>query len=260
MNSSHVHDTSGFLPAVEIGDVLIPTYFLVSSFAFIVAMVFFVRRAERESLARNRALDISLVIMITGFIGARLFHVVFEEPSHYAEDLSRILEVWRGGFVWYGGALVSAAATLGFLRWKRDPVYVWLDVLAPVIALGYAIGRLSCFLAGCCYGAVCVLPNGSTAQLMLRYPTQAYAIVSELLILVFLLWVEHRGRMKWAWAKVSGQIFFVWLGLHGLSRLVMEAFRADPRGPSFAGLSLSSAISVALIVVSLSFIVKRSRP
>lgn len=242
-----IHPLSGFLPSFTLFGVVVPTYFLVAALACIAALVLLVRRADRSGLSRNRALDVSLVLMITGFVGSRLFHVFFEEPAYYWARPWLVFDIWSGGFVWYGGALMGGVCSLLFLRWRREPVGPYLDLFAPVCSLGYAIGRVACVLAGCCYGRVVELPG----HLLVRHPTQTYAVVLELLILWGLLGLE---RARPLWMRWSGALFFVWLALHACARMVMEVFRDDPRGPTVLGLSVSTCVSLGLLVLSVSLL------
>jgi phosphatidylglycerol:prolipoprotein diacylglycerol transferase len=246
-------DFSGYLPHLHLVDgVDLPTYFIVVSLTLCLCTVWLMKRAERQGFARNAALDLSVVMMLAGFIGSRLLHMFFEAPSYYAENPGRVFEVWRGGFVWYGGALGAAIAGIAYLRHRAFNVWRWLDLLAPVIALGYGLGRSACVLTGCCFGAVCSLSSGA----QFRYPTQAFAVFWELAVLAGLLLFEKRRaekRVPPRWRQY-GQIFFVWLALHGTGRLVMETFRGDDRGPGVMGFSLSMWISLCLILTAAAFL------
>lgn len=255
-----IHNLSGFLPAIHVFGVMIPIYFLDISIAFIVAMVWLVRRADRSGLSRNRALDAALVLMIAGFVGSRLFHVFVEEPAYYAARPSLVFDIWSGGFVWYGGALVGAASAVLFLYLKREPLGIWLDLFAPVCALGYAVGRVACVMAGCCYGRVTQLPAFLGGELV-RHPTQTYAVLSELVTLSILLHFERRRREGRAplFLRADGQIFFAWLCLHAIGRIFMEQFRDDPRGPDLLGFSVSTWLSAALLISSIAVLFMRSR-
>ena len=114
----HVHQWSGFWPSIRLGSLVIPTYFLMTSVAFVVALVFLAWRADRLQIGRNRALDCALVLMVSGFVGSRLFHVFFEEPDYYLADPMRVFDIWRGGFVWYGGAITGTMVALGYLKYR----------------------------------------------------------------------------------------------------------------------------------------------
>ncbi len=259
-----IHNFSGFLPSFELFGLLIPIYFLDISFAFIISMIWLVRRADARGLSRNRALDACLVLMTTGFVGSRVFHILVEEPAYYWARPSLVFDIWSGGFVWYGGALLGAATTVLFLRWKREDLGVWLDLFAPVCALGYAVGRVACVLAGCCYGRVVRLPAFLGGELV-RHPTQTYAVISELMALTLLLYFERlqtqRRGSEWFLRLVRepGQIFFIWLCLHAIGRIFMEQFRDDPRGPELFGQSVSTWLSLGLLLSSLSLLILRSR-
>lgn len=260
MTDPKIIDISGFLKSFTVFGVVVPIYYLVISIAFIASMIFLVRHADEKEMSRNRALDVSLVLMISGFIGARLFHVFVEEPHYYLEAPLRVFEIWKGGFVWYGGAITGALASLAFLRWKSENLFAWLDLFTPVGSLGYAIGRFACLFAGCCYGAV--FSTGSEQRsdvnpdyvyhsgFLIRHPTQLYAIVFELILLSFILFREksvgHRAP--------KGQLFFIWMAGHSFGRIIMELFRDDPRGPTFMGMSVSTTISLALIAIAVYFL------
>ena len=235
--------------------VSIPTYYLVISLVVILSLVWVARRAEKFGLSRNIALDVSLILMICGFIGGRLMHVFYESLSYYQENWMRILYFWDGGFVFYGGALLSALAGILFLEWKvHTQTEKYLDMFAPVVALAYGLGRIGCLLAGCCYGRTCELPWAVAG----RHPAQAYAFLWELGVVCILLGIEsiQPADRKPVVLKNKGSVFYVWMILHGIGRLLMESFRDDFRGPSL-GLSISSWISVCLIALGLFLLLSR---
>ncbi len=195
--------------------------------------------------------------MISGFLGSRLFHVFYEEPAYYWARPFLVFDIWSGGFVWYGGAVVSALSVVWFLKWKREPIGVWLDLFAPICAFGYAIGRMACVLTGCCYGRIVHLSpflSSFVGTELLRHPTQMYAVISELLALAILLQLEtlrqnHRGPLFLRkLLREPGQLFLCWLVLHSVGRILMELFRDDPRGAAHLGLSIATWISFTVLI------------
>lgn len=232
----------------------VPTYYLVLSLTVCIGLIWITFRADKFELSRKVALDLSLIIMVSGFIGGRLFHVFYENFEHYQEDFTRIFYFWNGGFVFYGGAILAGLCSLLYMIFvARVPFEDYLDLFAPVLSFAYMLGRVACLLAGCCYGGACDLPwavNG-------LHPTQAYASLWELGVLFILLGSEttaHSLRPKLL--KNPGSIFFLWMVLHGIGRLLMEAFRDDFRGPSL-GLSISSWISLTVIALGLFLMIRR---
>jgi Prolipoprotein diacylglyceryltransferase len=185
--------------------------------------------------------------MVTGFLGGRLFHVFFEQWDYYAKDLSLILHFWDGGFVFFGGAILSASAAWIFLFFTdKKHTLDYFDLFAPIMALAYGLGRIGCLMAGCCYGKACDLPWAINH----RHPTQLYATLWELAAMLILLGIAgiDRKNRKPAVFQKPGAVFFLWMIFHGFGRLLMETFRDDFRGPVW-GITISSWISVALIAL-----------
>jgi phosphatidylglycerol:prolipoprotein diacylglycerol transferase len=129
-------------------------------------------------------------------------------------------------------------------------------MFAPGIALGHVIGRLGCLMAGCCYGLPTNVPwavtftdpfaaaNVGTPLNQPLHPTQLYEAGAELLILVFLLATERKGR------TFPGRTFWSYMFLYAVSRFIIEFYRGDERG-LVMGLSTSQFISLILAPLSL---------
>lgn len=240
---------------------MIPTYLFIISLSFSIGVVWVSRRALRGKMDHKFALDLGLAFMIGSMVGARLFHVFYERPDIYLADPIRLFQVWRGGFVYYGGFIGALALCLALLRWRRQPFLPWADLFAPVLSFGYALGRIACFMAGCCFGRECHypwavhFPEGVEAPAGVPlHPTQLYASLWEWGVLALLLGLERRSpRLP------PGSLFFVWLIGHGAGRIIMEHFRADFRGPEALGLSISTLISLALLGAGLAGLVHTRR-
>lgn len=223
------------------------------SIIYSLSLLWAVKRADHQGLSRHRTLDYSLAIMIFGLLGARLFHVLFEYPDYYFKHPLHILLLYQGGFVFYGGFLFAFLGCFIVIQYRKDSLTLWLDFFTPIISLGYAIGRIGCFLAGCCYGKPSSLPWAVTFSPGVEapahtplHPTQLYSSLLEFTILILILFVERKKIFP------QGGLFCFWLLLHSINRLIIEPFRGDWRGDTFLSLSLSSWISVILILLSLS--------
>jgi len=110
-------------------------------------------RADRYGILRRDLDNICLLLPIAGLFGARLFARLF-----YAKlPLLEALKVWEGdGLVFYGGFLFGALATVLYGAIRRMNLVKLVDCVAPSVAVGLAFGRVGCFLAGCCWGDVCM--------------------------------------------------------------------------------------------------------
>ena len=230
-------------PELVFGSLHVSTYYLMTSFATVVASLWFLKRAHQRQLARVTAIDLTLVLLVAGFVGARVLHVAFEEPDYYRDHPWATLYVWNGGFVYLGGLVAAAFAGVFFCQWRREPFWTWADAVALPAGLGYALGRIGCFLNGCCYGGECHLPWSIHLQGADRHPTQLYAVLWNLIAVAVLARLEPRWRKP-------GTLFHAWLITFSVGRVVMESFRDDPRGPALLGLSLGVWMSLGLISIT----------
>ncbi len=235
----------GLLPNIQIFDFVLPTYYPIISLTCCVCLIWLVKRGRQKEFDARTVIDSALVLMFSGFIGARLMHVVLEDLDYYRQNPSDILKFWNGGFVYYGGALFAFFCTVIFLKRHKERIGDWLNLYAPVMALGYALGRVACFVTGCCFGEVCEL----VPSYPFRHPTQLYAVVIELLTVVVLLKIERRPLfINKKLAQIPGFLFCIWIFLHALGRIFMEFLRADPRGPMPFSLSISTWVSLLLLI------------
>src|SRR5262245_32794307 len=122
------------------------------------------RRGKAIGLAPERIQDLAIVVFVSGIIGARVLYMIqyadqFPDKSIVGLVLA-FFQIWKGGIIFYGSAL-GGAIGYGLFYWyvlRRLNVSGWrlADAVAPIIALGLAIGRIGCFLNGCCWGQVAV--------------------------------------------------------------------------------------------------------
>ncbi len=237
------------IPFLQLGSLQIPTYFLVLSLSLSALLYFLSYRVDQFSKNRKTAFDISLLLMAAGFIGARLMHVFYEEWDYYKADPLLIFHFWNGGFVFFGGLIACLISGYVFARYRKINFSEWADFFTPLFSLAHALGRLGCFLAGCCFGSSCALPWAYAG----RHPTALYLVGGEFLIFLFLLFLEKKQLCKkFSVKKISGGLFMLWLLLHSVLRFNVEFLRDDFRGaflsfPLLGALSISQVISLVII-------------
>jgi prolipoprotein diacylglyceryltransferase len=153
-------------------------------FAFLACTWLGGRRAERVGMKREVVQDLAMAVFIGGLIGARIFYMYGEMPSPpktVADFFYELPRIWEGGIIFYG-SVVGGLIGYGILYWfflrKQGVSTLKLaDVIAPSVALGLALGRIGCFLNGCCYGQVaCADCPVYTVQFPLSAPAR-YALV-----------------------------------------------------------------------------------
>jgi phosphatidylglycerol---prolipoprotein diacylglyceryl transferase len=208
--------------------------------------------ARREGIPIERMIDLFFYSVISAVVGARLLFVIINFDS-YRNNPLHVFRVWEGGLVFYGGLVLAAGVSIGYMRRRRLAVWKMADLFAPSVALGLFFGRVGCFFAGCCYGKETTLPWAVTftdpASLALRnlplHPTQLYDAGNGLAIFFFLIWLKRRKTF-------DGEVFWLFLSLYSVTRFFIEIMRGDPRGFLWDGfLSTSQFVGTVLAIVSL---------
>ena len=248
----------------EAGGLTIYSYGVLLAAAYLLGLQFALMRARSRGLHGQQVMDLGIWIIISALVGAKLLLLIvdFEQFTSNPRDL---LSLARSGGVFYGGLIAAVVVALTYLRRHHMPLWTTTDVFAPGIALGHIVGRLGCFLAGCCFGKSATVPwaitftdpaalaNVGTPLGVPLHPTQLFEAGAEAQILIFLLAFERRGR------AFPGRTFWTYLLLYGVSRFVIEFYRGDPRGMVFDTLSTSQFVSVVLVPLSIVMLFLLSR-
>jgi phosphatidylglycerol:prolipoprotein diacylglycerol transferase len=248
-----------------LGGIKIFGYGLMLFVAFLASMNLAAWRARRERLDPELIYDLSVWVFVGGLLGARLFYVVqyWGDRIHTIADIFRI---WEGGIVLYGSIIGGTGAFFLFRAIRPFPLLPLLDVVAPSLALGIALGRIGCFLNGCCYGDRCTLPwavafphdspawrehvaagviPASSPWSLPVHPTQLYSAIDGL-VLLFLLTAYYPLRRR------DGAVMALLMVTYPVTRFLIEYLRNDEKVFLF-GLTISQNISVLLLGAGLLF-------
>lgn len=238
------------------GGITIYSYGVLVALGFLAGM-FWVRH-EAKHLGENPDLAVDLVfyVILAALIGSRVAYVLVSERANFLQDPISIFRIWEGGLVFYGGLLGAIAVTLWFTRRYNKSFLLYADMFVPGVAIGHAIGRLGCLMAGCCYGRpvthehwwTITFPthlHGFAPTGVPLYPTQLMESLAE--ICIFLLLVLLRR-----WKSFQGEIFCYYLFVYGTIRSIIEIYRGDViRGYVIENvISTSQAISLCMFVLA----------
>ena len=235
---------------LQIGSINIYTYGSLLCLAFLAALWVAGREAQRVGLPPGRIWDLGFYLLVAALVGARALEVLLN-LHRYLENPLDIFKVWDGGLAFQGGLLLAFIIALTYIRRHDLPVWSTLDVLALGIPLGQSIGRIGCFMAGCCYGRTTDLPWGVTfthpeslGPLGVKvHPTQLYE--SLLVLGVFAVLYHLRTRKRF-----EGQLLGTYFLLASLVRFGVEFFRGDPRGPALlAGMPVTQVTALVTTIV-----------
>ena len=265
---------------IDLGFFKLHTYGLMIALGFLVGMQLGAREARRVDVSEEGGfdqfiLDLTFWILLASIAGARLLFIIVEWDAVYARDPLKILRIWEGGFVFYGGFIGAVLFSVYYCRRKGRSFLLVADTLIPSVALGHFFGRLGCLAAGCCWGveahpdfALAIqLPEGSLAHSsMLRsglippgaehtphvHPVQLYESVGELGIFFVLLFARSLKRFH-------GQALLTYLFLYPILRTSLEFLRGDKERGEYlvlgAKVSTSQIISVVIAGVAITLLI-----
>jgi phosphatidylglycerol---prolipoprotein diacylglyceryl transferase len=238
------------IPYLHLGPLTLPTFGLMVATGLFVASYVLQADFRRRGIRADAFLIIGIA-GLAGIVGARLYHVL-ESPAEFFADPWPLLAS-RFGFAWFGGFLGGFLALLILARREKIPVLTFLDACSPAACVGYAIGRIGCFLSGDGdYGIPTSLPwgmsfpNGVVPTTERVHPTPLYEFLAWMLI-AYVLW--RLGARFLRQNRQPGGVFCAYLILTGVARFLVEIIRLNPR--SFLGMSNAQTASVACVLLGL---------
>ena len=255
----------------NIGPLTIHFYGIIIMLGVVAATYLARREANRRGQNGDLVWDMLIWLLIAGIIGARLWHILTPMPSLEAQGVTTYyylthpldaIAIWKGGLGIAGAVVGGAIALYFFVRRHHLSMLTWLDILAPAVALGQAIGRWGNFFNQELYGAPTTLPwaiyidpqhrlSGFENQAY-YHPTFLYESIWNLGNMLLLLWISRRfkDRLK------TGDIFLVYLIVYPLGRFLLEFLRLD--SSQLAGINANQALMlVVMIGASLTFGLRR---
>jgi phosphatidylglycerol:prolipoprotein diacylglycerol transferase len=238
-------------PEISLGPLDLQTFGISFALAFVAAGLVVGKRMRELELPDDWAYEMVFAALIGGLIGSRLDFLI-QNWDDASDDL--LGNIFSGsGLVWFGG-LVGGAAGVCLWAWRRGWLGLQLlDVAAPALALGYAVGRIGCQLSGDGdYGTSSDLPwamaypDGTEPITTEVHPTPIYETVASGLI-ALVLW-QWRDRFR------PGILFALYLVLAGAERLLVEFIRRNDA--VVAGLTFAQLISMAMIAAGVAWIMR----
>ena len=281
-----------------IGSLKLPAYFTMLSLGFALAIYLASRWAKRNRLDSGRMLDFGILMVVFGVIGAKILHIFadghfydyvnlcrdpslvnwhvdihechllsgsWDETKRVCHPVRQDCFAWASGsgFAFYGGFVAAALFSIWYIRKHKWPAGKICDMGGWSIMLGLAWGRMGCFLAGCCFGAVThdhygiSFPKSSPASrhqwqegLLSTYrevslpvfPTQLYESILALTVAALAYFVVRPNK------RFDGQVFIFAMVAYAIGRFSLEFIRSDERG-AVLGISTSQWIAIAIIAL-----------
>jgi phosphatidylglycerol:prolipoprotein diacylglycerol transferase len=244
----------------------IHTFGVLLASAYLAAFWWLVRGARRAGVDPEAVASLGSWAIVGALVGAKAL-LMFRTMDDYVQSPSALWSLLTSAGDFYGGFIGGVAASAVFF-WRHPEVRFWLvaDLSAPAIALGQAIGRIGCLMAGDDYGRAASVPwavtftdpdaaalGGAPLGVPL-HPVQLYESIVCLALFGFLVWYGHRRRTE-------GNVILAYTLLYAAARFWLEFYRGDAdRGFVFGGLlSTSQFIAVILFVLAAAMVAMRAR-
>lgn len=250
--------------AVTIGNLSIYWYGIIITLGIVLALVFGLKQAKKYGLDPNRMIDVIIAGMFGGFLGARIYYVLFSLDEY--KSFKDIINVRDGGLAIYGGILGALLFGFIFAKIRKLKFAPMLDIAGQGFLIGQAIGRWGNFFNCEAFGGNTDLPWGMTSQSIKNYILQNMASIGNITstkavhptflyesiwcIIGFILlktYAKHR--------KFDGEVFLMYAGWYGLGRFFIEGLRTDSLmlgeirvSQLLAGLSVAGAV-IAIIMI-----------
>ncbi len=204
---------------------------------------------EKTTLKRYDVVYASVFSVIGGLLGSKLLFI--------AVSLKTIIEnnvpfeaVLKGGFVFYGGLIGGMAGLLVYTKMFSMKALPIADILAVVLPLGHACGRIGCHFAGCCYGVPYEgFMSVTYTETMGNTPLNTHLFPVQLLEAVFLFVLFVVLLVLFLKTQKVGLATAVYLYSYAIMRFILEFIRGDLERGAFWGLSTSQLISIVIVVV-----------
>ncbi|MDF0727729.1 prolipoprotein diacylglyceryl transferase [Cytobacillus sp. S13-E01] len=248
--------------AFELGPLTVYWYGIIIGFGALLGFIIAQRESEKRGLPKDTFSDLLLFAIPIALISARVYYVAFKW-EYYKDNLSDVIAIWEGGIAIHG-ALIGATLT-GYFFAKIKKISFWklVDIAAPSIILGQAIGRWGNFMNQEAHGGPVTrefleglyLPEFIINQMYIDgvyyHPTFLYESIWNLIGFVLLLSLRKVNLRR-------GELFFTYIIWYSIGRFFIEGMRTDSLMLT-ESLRIAQVISIVLVLVSIVVIIYRRK-
>ncbi|MFC1509629.1 prolipoprotein diacylglyceryl transferase [Candidatus Omnitrophota bacterium] len=246
----------------RLGPLTIYSYGMMVAIAFIIGLYLAKLEAKRKDIKVDLVYDFAFYIIIGSLIGARLYYLAFFEPAGFIKNPIAIFKIWQGGLAIHGAILGGTLIVLVFSKIHKISFWKLADLFTPSVILGQAIGRIGCFLNGCCFGVPTKsflgvnFPKESLAHITYNglavHPTQLYETFFSAIGFLFLWSIRRR-------IKFDGGLFLLYLLTYNCVRIVLSSLRGDSLYIWGTGLKSAQIISGIIICAAIIIFTKKRK-
>ncbi|PIW67289.1 MAG: prolipoprotein diacylglyceryl transferase [Candidatus Omnitrophica bacterium CG12_big_fil_rev_8_21_14_0_65_42_8] len=221
----------------KIGPFTIYSYGIMVAIAFLFGIFIARREAVRKNIKPGLVYDLGFYLLIGSIIGARIYYILFFGLKDFLAEPASIFKVWQGGLAIHGGIFGGIITSIIFSNARKISFWALADLIAPSIILGQAIGRIGCYLNGCCYG-------------INNQPTQIYELILDFIGFLLLWGLRKKIRFK-------GGLFLLYLMTYSVIRIIVSQFRADNLYLWNTGITLAGLSSLIIFIIAMALFIRK---
>lgn len=250
--------------AFELGGLSVKWYGIIMACAIVLAFSMAIIEGKRRQVESDDFVDLLLWIVPLGYVGARIYYVIFEW-NYYAQHPDQIIAIWNGGIAIYGGLLAGLLVLLIFCYKRMLPPFLMLDIITPGVMAAQILGRWGNFFNQEAHGGPTTLhflrslylPNFIIEQMKIGgtyyQPTFLYESCLNLVGLILILALRHRHHLF-----KQGEVFMLYLGWYAIVRFFVEGLRTDSLYLT-AGIRVSQLLSLILLIAVIALFIYRRK-
>ena len=250
--------------AFKLGNLSVKWYGIIMAVAIILAVSMAIFEGRKRQIESDDFMDLLLWAVPLGYVGARIYYVIFEW-NYYSQHLDEIIAIWNGGIAIYGGLLAGLAVLLVFCYKRMLPPFLMLDIITPGVMAAQILGRWGNFINQEAHGGPTTLaflqslhlPDFIINQMKIGgvyyQPTFLYESFFNLIGLLIILLLRHRKHLF-----KQGEIFMLYLAWYSVVRFFVEGMRTDSLY-LLESIRVSQMLSVILLIVVIVLFIYRRR-
>jgi phosphatidylglycerol:prolipoprotein diacylglycerol transferase len=224
----------------------------------ILAYIYISKTAKNElGIDPDKISEMVLFVIIAAIIGGKVFLFLADLPKYIA-DPAQMFNDFSSGFVFYGSFIFAVPTLLWFYRKNKIPTLKMLDITAIGGTIVHGLGKIGCFMSGCCHGKVCdaafgvVFSHPETNAEPINLPLHPVQLIDSVMIIsigLLLFFVKMKKQF-------DGQLLLLYAILYGIGRFFTEFLRGDAGRGEIGPLSHSQFIGLLIFIFGIIYYVK----
>jgi phosphatidylglycerol:prolipoprotein diacylglycerol transferase len=239
--------------AFQLGNLSVKWYGIIMAVAIILAAFMAINEGKKRHIIPDDFVDLLLWAVPLGYVGARIYYVIFEW-GYYSQHPDQIIAIWNGGIAIYGGLIAGLIVLLVFCYKRELPPFLMLDIITPGVMAAQILGRWGNFVNQEAHGGSTTLhflqslhlPEFIIQQMKIGgtyyKPTFLYESFFNLIGLILILSLRHKKHVF-----KQGEVFMTYLLWYSVVRFFVEGMRTDSLY-IFGIIRVSQALSLVLFI------------